>query len=121
MSLKDYQERINALARQKGWSDDLHWLELGIFKEVGELVQEMEKHEDLIAHFKIYTESIRKEELPAQIRIDIAKEFGDVCFFLFQAMHHFNIDLDEALEYVIKDNTERKKKTIDSNGQVVRK
>ncbi len=121
-SLKEYQERIDALARAKGWSDDLHWLELGIFKEVGELQARIEKHEDWLSQMMLL------EAPPAYIsaalantRRSIAKEFGDVIFFLFQTMHHYEIDLDEALEMVIKDNTERKKKTIDANGEIVRK
>lgn len=117
-SLKDYQERINTLAKAKGWSDDLHWLQLGMFKEVGELVQAMEHFEDIDQHDKgdQISQDLKYEQLNA-----IEKEFGDVCHFLFQAMHHFNINLDEALEFVIKDNSERKKKTIDSEGNIVRK
>lgn len=121
-SLREYQDRIYTLARSKDWSDDLHWLQLGIFKEVGELIQDMEHYQD--SEVEMRKEGASQSYINAVLatgRTGIAKEFGDVIFFLFQSMHHFDIDLDEALEMVIQDNTMKKKKTINAKGEIVRK
>ena len=120
-SLKEYQERINQLAESKGWSDNIHWLELGVFKEVGELVQAIEKYQDAYRTWETDADAGYYRRIVTPAFDNISKEFGDVLFFLFQTMRHYDINLDEALEMVIEDNTTRKKKTIDENGNIVRK
>lgn len=95
----DYQKTIHTMAIIKGWNMDLPWLELGMFKEVGELVDAIE-HEHEVAQ--------------------VGKEFGDVMFFLLQTMQHYNIDLDKALQNVIERNKVEKKKTL-INGEIVRR
>lgn len=100
MNLKDYQTTIHTLAIRKGWNMDLPWMQLGCYKEVGELVQAIE------------------HDMPVEV---IGKEFGDIMFFLLQTMHHFNIDVDKALLSVIERNKVEKKKTLSKTGKIVRK
>lgn len=95
----DYQKQVHSLAVIKTWNIDLAWVELGIFKEAGELIQAIE------------------HSAPVE---EIGKEFGDVMFYLLHTMHHFNIDLDKALQNVIERNKVEKKKTLE-NGKIVRR
>lgn len=54
-------------------------------------------------------------------RLKLAKEFGDLLVCAFQTMHHFPIDLDEAMELTLEEISNNKKKTIDAEGRIVSK
>lgn len=99
--LKGYQVAVDTLARSKGWTDDLAWLGLGCFKEMGELWQ-----------------AIEHKESPDKI----GSEFAGVMHYLLQLMKKEapTVDLDLALKEEIFKNFNTKKKTYE-NGEIVRK
>lgn len=101
LNLEDYKTKIDALARSKGWTDDMAWLGLGCFKEMGELWQ-----------------AIEHKESPEKI----GSEFAGVMHYLLQLMKREapTVDLDKALQDEINKNLVTKKKTYE-NGEIVRK
>lgn len=118
-SLNEYAKSINKLARKKGWSDDPTWLKLGAFKELGELVQAMERLEASKGDWDPLL-AADAQKLRA-MRQEIGAEFADVMHYLLQAVKPYRLDLDKALEDKIKDNYGHKKKTLDKKGRIVRR
>jgi len=123
--LNDFQLKIITLARSKGWKDDLAWLGLGTFKEVGELWAAIEKYQMSLTTLDSLPEMDkadykRRVVIPAEQ--EIPKEFSGVMHYLLQLM--FKVlplsDLDTALEDEIANNSVTKKKTYE-NGKIVRK
>lgn len=99
--LNMYKQIIAAMAKAKKFSDDPAWLQLGVFKEMGEVVQAIE-----------HGKSQKK----------IAKEISDVVIFLFQVANKHCPDesLDNVVLEKIKHNMTTKKKTY-KNGRIIRR
>lgn len=100
--IEEYKTRIDRLCEEKGWNTDWRWLVTGFFAESGELVQ-----------------GIVKGDAPEQI----AEEFADVMHYLLKLMSvkAAGQDLDSALSAKIESNRANRKKTTDSDGNVVLK
>lgn len=101
-TMEEYIKAIRAQAARKGWSTNRLWLQASIYKEVGELVSALE-----------HDESDEK----------IGLEMADILYFLWQFVksERPNVNLDTALISKIQDNEVKKKKTVDAEGNIVRK
>lgn len=109
-TIEGYTEFIQAQAARKGWSRNPHFLQLSCFKEMGELVKAIEHLND---------DKPDKKTTPAQVMA----EWADVQYFINQVVKVAVPDgnLDEALLAKMHDNEVKQKKTIDENGNLVRK
>lgn len=122
-TLNDFQLRIINLAISKGWTDDLAWLGLGMFKEIGELWQVIETYqnnkEKAIANGadnKTLTRMYKRFSKKA------GSEFAGAMHYILQSMYKVapDLDLDKALANEITRNSTHKKKTY-KDGKIVRR
>lgn len=124
MTFEEIAAKINEQAQRKGWSRNPHYMQLGIYKETGELVQAIEHYNVRKAEIvAVGAPEAYANSVLAKKRSQIAKEFGDVIYFLCQTMKVFDpsINLDEAFQMTYESNEKNKKKTIDDKGNTVRK
>lgn len=121
-TLENYRAQITELAKTKGWLNSPTWLALGMFKEVGELYQEYERWKDYVRKLD---ENGLTPTLDAvkDFENNIAGEFAGVMHYLIQFVHEVAIavNLGDALDAEIEKNRTTKKKTLDENGEIVRK
>jgi NTP pyrophosphatase (non-canonical NTP hydrolase) len=123
--LNRFQADIVNLAKRKGWKDDLAWLGLGCFKEVGELWTAIEKYKMSLTTLNGLPEHEQGEYLRRIVKPlydELGGEFSGVMHYLLQIMYKTapDINLDDALTLEIEKNSVTKKKTYE-NGEIVRK
>lgn len=107
MTLDDYQKQALTTA---SWSGDnlrdlSHWA-LGVTGEAGEVAEKVKK---IIRDFE--------GEVSAETKKEIAKEIGDVLWYLSSLSHHLGYSLDEIGQMNLEKLASRKaRNTLQGNG-----
>ncbi|MFA6602387.1 MAG: MazG nucleotide pyrophosphohydrolase domain-containing protein [Candidatus Shapirobacteria bacterium] len=82
-TLKDYQDYVTALEKERGFSTDLYHYCLMLGEEVGELFKAIRKAE--------------KQQVDANSKIgNIDEELADVFIFICTIANKYNINLEQA-------------------------
>lgn len=89
MEFADYQKKAADTALYPGVGDNFIYPALGLAGETGEVIEKVKKlmRNDQIAH---------AADIPEEKRIEIAKEMGDVLWYLAQLGTELGVDLEEA-------------------------
>lgn len=110
--MNSYQEQIKKFCEKRNWGQffDPKDLLLGIVEEVGELRNVIKWQKDPEIIKKLISEN--KEEMKDGI--------GDIFWFLSLLANICDIDIDEAIDFTIKDNEKRfpVKKTKDKDTNI---
>jgi len=101
MNLKEYQEKVAKLAKDKGYNQELFYLHSRMIQEATEMLN------------KIWYGKSDEE---------VAEEGADVLHFFFQLLElRPKADIDDAMLKKIASNYIHKKKTKEYDGSMVRK
>ncbi len=95
--LKDYQNYIKDICKERGWDKNSH-LELFLLfsEEIGELARAIRDHEGL------YVEKNRTRN-----KAELESEFADVFAYLLDLANYFDIDMETAFRNKEKKNAKR--------------
>ncbi len=95
-SLKDYQNYIKQVTKERGW-DSNNDLEIFLLlqEEIGELAKAIRNYRGLY------------HEKGKEIRVNLEEEFADVLNYIFDLANYFDIDLDKAFREKEKKNAKR--------------
>ena len=86
-TLKDLQEHIEGVCRERGWDKNTHTEKFLLFvEEVGELAKEIRNTSGL------YSKKAKSEDGRAHLE----EEFADVLNYLLDLANTFNVDLEKA-------------------------
>lgn len=84
-TLKDLQNYMDEVCKERGWVKDSYSEKFLLFtEEVGELAKAMRKAVGLY------------EEKAKQKQVELAEEFADVLSYLLDLANYFQIDLEQA-------------------------
>jgi NTP pyrophosphatase (non-canonical NTP hydrolase) len=84
-TLKDLQNYVDEVCKERGWTKDNYAEKFLLFtEEVGELAKAIRKTAGL------YDEKARQKN------VDLAEEFADVLSYLLDLANYFQIDLEQA-------------------------
>jgi NTP pyrophosphatase (non-canonical NTP hydrolase) len=97
--MNDFQERIKRFAEERNWSQfhNPKDLLLGIVEEVGELRNIVKWEQDMGTLKKVLEKN----------RDEVENNIGDIYWFLALLANGVDIDIDEAIDKVIKENEGR--------------
>ncbi len=100
-TLKDLQEYIRLLCKERGWDQNNH-LEIFLLftEEVGELAKSIRQYADL------YHEAGKSAQ-----PFELEEEFADVLSYLLDLANYFDIDLEKALRKKEEINKKREWKS----------
>lgn len=107
-TLVDWQEKINNLVKEKGWTTDLFEKHFLFIEEIGELTKAIRNYQD----FHLEVDEQLKNDPDPEVTIpqnwdNLKEEFADVQMYLIDLANHFNIDLTECLRHKYQENLKR--------------
>jgi NTP pyrophosphatase (non-canonical NTP hydrolase) len=96
-TLKDLQQYIKEVCKERGWDKNNH-LEIFLLftEEIGELAKAIRKRQGL------YDEEVKAN------KFQLEEEFADVFSYLLDLANYFEVDLEKAFREKDKINSERK-------------
>jgi len=98
-TLKDLQEYIEILCKERGWDKNGHLEKfLLLIEEVGELAKAT----------RIASGMYGEKAKAGQKRFELEEEFADVLNYLLDLANHFNVDLEHAFREKNEINETRK-------------
>lgn len=102
MNLNDYQKRALTTASTTGdnFKDLLHWV-LGINGEAGEVAEKLKK---IIRD--------KDSQISDQDKQELAKEVGDVLWYLAVFSHHLGLELDDVAQANLDKLQSRKQRGV---------
>lgn len=111
MELIEYQNKSasTAIYPDAGRLGGLNYAVLGLAGEAGEVAQKLKKFlRDYGTHIKIDPSTPNVEQLPPEVKIELASELGDVLWYVAAIAREIGWDLDHVAAYNLNKLKRRK-------------
>lgn len=95
MDFKEYQEKSRVTAKYPEMGDTFQYPILGLLAEAGEVADKLKKH---IRDDNLFKPSDLSEEQ----RVELAKELGDVMWYIAQLSTELKVNLDDVARWNIE-------------------